>query len=47
VGLVYFAAARSGFELLAEHHVFPGDRDGIRRLATITALSLLAMLAKR
>jgi nicotinamide-nucleotide amidase len=47
VGLVHFAAARSGFELLAEHHVFPGDRDGIRRLATITALSLLATLAKR
>jgi nicotinamide-nucleotide amidase len=47
VGLVHFAAARSGFELIAEHHVFPGDRDGIRRLATITALSLLASLAER
>ena len=47
VGLVHFAAARSGFELIAEHHVFPGDRDGIRRLATITALSLLAALAER
>src|ERR1700759_1391596 len=35
VGLVHFAAARAGFELVAEHHVFPGDRDGIRRLATI------------
>jgi nicotinamide-nucleotide amidase len=47
VGLVHFAAARSGFELIAEHHVFPGDRDGIRRLATIAALSLLASLAER
>jgi nicotinamide-nucleotide amidase len=47
VGLVHFAAARTGFELVAEHHVFPGDRDGIRRLATLTALSLLAALAER
>jgi nicotinamide-nucleotide amidase len=47
VGLVHFAAARSGFELIAERHVFPGDRDGIRRLATITALGLLAALAER
>ena len=47
VGLVHFAAARAGFEPIAEHHVFPGDRDGIRRLATITALSLLAVLAER
>jgi nicotinamide-nucleotide amidase len=47
VGLVHFAAARTGFELIAERHVFPGDRDGIRRLATITALGLLAALAER
>ena len=47
VGLVHFAAERAGFEPIAEHHVFPGDRDGIRRLATITALSLLAALAER
>lgn len=47
VGLVHFAAARAGFDIIAEHHVFPGDRDGIRRLATITALSLLAALAGR
>ncbi len=47
VGLVHFAAARSGFDLVAEHHVFPGDRDGIRRQATLTALSLLAALAER
>jgi nicotinamide-nucleotide amidase len=47
VGLVHFAAMRTGFEPIAEHHVFPGDRDGIRRLATIAALSLLAALAER
>jgi nicotinamide-nucleotide amidase len=47
VGLVHFAAARAGFEIIAERHVFPGDRDGIRRLATITALGLLAALAER
>jgi nicotinamide-nucleotide amidase len=47
VGLVHFAAARPGFNLIAERHVFPGDRDAIRRLATITALNLLAALAER
>jgi nicotinamide-nucleotide amidase len=47
VGLVHFAAARTGFDLVAEHHVFPGDRDGIRRLAVLTALNLLAALAER
>ena len=47
VGLVHFAAARTGFDLVAEHHVFPGDRDGIRRLAVLTALGLLAALAER
>ncbi len=47
VGLVHFAAARAGFDIIAEQHVFPGDRDGIRRLATITALGLLAALAER
>jgi nicotinamide-nucleotide amidase len=47
VGLVHFAAVRAGHEPVAEHHVFPGDRDGIRRLAVITALSMLASLAER
>jgi nicotinamide-nucleotide amidase len=47
VGLVHFAAARTGFGIVAERHVFPGDRDGIRRLATITALGLLAAMAER
>lgn len=47
VGLVHFGAARTGFETIAEHHVFPGDRDGIRRLTVITALAMLAKLAER
>ncbi|WP_421998679.1 CinA family protein [Reyranella sp.] len=47
VGLVHFAAARKGFDIVAERHVFPGDRDGIRRIAVITALTMLASLAER
>ena len=47
VGLVHFAAVRAGVEPLAERHVFPGDRDGIRRVSVITALTMLALLAER
>lgn len=47
VGLVHFAAVRSGQEPLAERHVFPGDRDNIRRLATLTALAMVSSLAER
>ncbi len=47
VGLVHFGAARTGFETIAEHHIFPGDRDAIRRLTVITALTMLANLAER
>jgi len=47
VGLVHFGAARSGFEPVTERHVFPGDRDEIRRLTVITALAMLAKLAER
>ena len=47
VGLVHFAGARRGQELVAEHHVFPGDRDTIRRVSVLTALSILASLAER
>lgn len=46
VGLVHFGAARTGFEAIAERHVFPGDRDGIRRVAVLTALTMLATLAE-
>jgi nicotinamide-nucleotide amidase len=47
VGLVHFAAVRSGSEPVAERHVFPGDRDGIRRVSVLTALAMLASLAER
>ncbi len=47
VGLVHFGVARKGFDTVTEHHVFPGDRDGIRRLTVLTALTMLASLAER
>ena len=47
VGLVHFAGARRGHEIVAEHHVFPGDRDTIRRVSVLTALAILASLAER
>ena len=47
VGLVHFAGARRGHEMVAERHVFPGDRDTIRRVSVITALTILASLAER
>ncbi|UYN97754.1 MAG: CinA family protein [Enhydrobacter sp.] len=47
VGLVHFGAVRAGHEPVAERHVFPGDRDAIRRVSVLTALSMLASLAER
>ena len=47
VGLVYLAAMRVGHEPIAERHVFPGDRDSIRRVSVLTALAMLASLAER
>ena len=47
VGLVYLAAMRMGHEPIAERHVFPGDRDSIRRVSVLTALAMLASLAER
>ncbi|MBI3199743.1 MAG: CinA family protein [Rhodospirillales bacterium] len=47
VGLVHLAAVRSGHEPIAERHVFPGDRDTIRRISVLTALAMLASLAER
>lgn len=47
VGLVHFGAVRSGFEPLVERHVFPGDRDQIRRLTVLTALAMVSALAGR
>lgn len=47
VGLVHLAAVRSGHEPIAERHVFPGDRDAIRRASVLTALAMLTSLAER
>jgi nicotinamide-nucleotide amidase len=47
VGLVHFAAERLGFDPIVERHVFPGDRDQIRRLAVLTALAMVVALAER
>lgn len=47
VGLVHLGAARTGFDTIAERHVFPGDRDGIRRVTVLTALTMLGSLAER
>ena len=47
VGLVHLAAARKGGDIIAERHVFPGDRDSIRRVSVLTALTMLALLAER
>jgi nicotinamide-nucleotide amidase len=47
VGLVHFAAQRMGFDAIVEQHVFPGDRDQIRRLTVVTALAMVAALAER
>ena len=46
VGLVYLAATRRGRDIIAERHVFPGDRDAIRRVSVLTALTMLASLAE-
>jgi len=47
VGLVHLAAVRAGGDPIVERHVFPGDRDSIRRVSVITALAMLAALAER
>jgi nicotinamide-nucleotide amidase len=41
VGLVHLGLARRGRGGRSERHVFPGDRDGIRRAALVRALELL------
>jgi nicotinamide-nucleotide amidase len=46
-GQGHFAAARAGYEPIVERHVFPGDRDAIRRVSVLTALAMLAALAER
>jgi len=47
VGLVHFAAARRGGLTLSEKHVFAGDRDAVRRQATLLALQLLDRAARQ
>jgi nicotinamide-nucleotide amidase len=47
VGLVHFAAQRSGYEAIVERKIFPGDRDDIRHLTVLTALAMLTTLALR
>jgi nicotinamide-nucleotide amidase len=47
VGLVHFGAKRIGHDPIAERHVFPGDRDNIRRVSVLTALAMLASLVER
>jgi len=47
VGLVHFGVGRKGHAPIVEHHVFQGDRDGIRRLSVLTGLTLLAAMAER
>jgi nicotinamide-nucleotide amidase len=46
VGLVHFGAVRAGFDPIVERHVFPGDRDQIRRLTVLTALAMVSALAE-
>jgi len=47
VGLVHFGAVRAGHDPIAERHIFPGDRDNIRRLTVLTALAMVSSLAER
>lgn len=46
VGLVHFGLARRGRKLRAEHHVFPGDRDAVRRATVERALQMLIEAAE-
>ena len=47
VGLVWFGLARRGSPAETERHVFPGDRDAVRRAAVERALTLLADAAQK
>src|SRR5471030_94638 len=47
VGLVHLGASRKGGATITERHIFSGDRDGIRRVSVLTALSMLTSLAER
>jgi nicotinamide-nucleotide amidase len=41
VGLIHLGIARRGQGARSEHHIFPGDRDTIRRAALVGALEML------
>lgn len=41
VGLVHFACARRGTDMVSEHHVFSGDRAAVREQTVMLALMLL------
>lgn len=45
VGLVWFAAARRGGQIVTETHIFSGDRAAVRHAATRRALELLLATA--
>lgn len=47
VGLVHLATAQRGGKTQSEHHVFPGDRSGIRRATVERALELLLAAAEQ
>ena len=47
VGLVHLATAQRGVKTHDEHHVFPGDRSGIRRATIERALELLLAAAEQ
>jgi nicotinamide-nucleotide amidase len=47
VGLVHLATAQRGGETRNEHHVFPGDRSGIRRATVERALEMLLEVAEQ
>jgi nicotinamide-nucleotide amidase len=46
VGLVHFGVARRGVPTHTEHHVFPGDRDAVRRATVLRALEMLLAAAE-
>ncbi|MGE0745325.1 MAG: CinA family protein [Rhodospirillales bacterium] len=46
VGLVHIAAARRDGAVEHERHVFPGDRDAVRRASVLAALAMVERLAR-
>jgi nicotinamide-nucleotide amidase len=44
VGLVHIAASRQGHDPIHEWHIFPGDRQAIRKASALTAMDMLTRL---